>query len=386
MAKQRPLWGRLVRGLLTFVIAVAALAVSFEFAMQNPAVNGAVRCTVQETFYEQRWESPPPGTPVIEATAVTEPVRDACDAADDPAIWVHPSRPEESLIIGTNKQRSLNVYGLNGSLVDRRDNLGAPNNADIRTIAGRTIVAASDKDGAEIEVFELIDGTLLPLSGGPVPAKAEEELYGLCLYRTQQALFAFSTDKSGLIVQYRLGVDPTEGITATPVRELVLPSQIEGCAVDDAAGRLFVGEEDIGIWSFDASPDGASEGTLIARTGSDGVLTADVEGIAIYAPASSASNEGFLIASSQGNSSYAVFDRAPPHRFRGRFQLAFQGELIGDTDGLEVTAAPLGDRFPRGMLVVQDGYIRDAAGARRNQRFAMVSWADIETALSLQPD
>jgi len=352
--------------------------------MQIPVVNGAVRCTLQETFYEQDWDAPPEGTPVIEVAGLTDPVRDACDAADDPAIWVHPDRPEDSLIIGTNKQRSLNVYDLTGALIDRRDHLGAPNNADVRSLHGRHLVVASDKDDTELELFELIDNTLIRVAGAPLPANADDELYGICLYEAPEALFAFTTDKSGLIIQYRLDWGRESEAALTEVRRLSLPSQTEGCVVDDAAGRLFAGEEDVGIWSFDAHPDGAVDGQLIARTGADGELTADVEGLAVYAPKDAPETTGFLIASSQGDSSYAVFDRSPPHAFRGRFQLAFDGTLIGDTDGLEVTAVPLGDAFPRGLLVVQDGFIRDAKGARRYQRFALVSWADVETALALK--
>ena len=37
------------------------------------------------------------------------------DAADDPAIWVHPTDTSKSLILGTNKDVGVYVYGLDGS-------------------------------------------------------------------------------------------------------------------------------------------------------------------------------------------------------------------------------------------------------------------------------
>ena len=50
----------------------------------------------------------------VGATVETEPVPSGGDAADDPAIWVHPSDPAESTIIGTDKQGGLVVYDLAG--------------------------------------------------------------------------------------------------------------------------------------------------------------------------------------------------------------------------------------------------------------------------------
>jgi 3-phytase len=36
------------------------------------------------------------------------------DAADDPAIWVHPVDPALSLVLGTDKKGGLNVFDLEG--------------------------------------------------------------------------------------------------------------------------------------------------------------------------------------------------------------------------------------------------------------------------------
>ncbi len=37
------------------------------------------------------------------------------DAADDPAIWVDPDTPADSLVIGNDKPGALEVYNLDGS-------------------------------------------------------------------------------------------------------------------------------------------------------------------------------------------------------------------------------------------------------------------------------
>ena len=45
----------------------------------------------------------------------TRPVPNRDDAADDPAIWIHPLSPELSLILGTDKQGGLHLYDMDGS-------------------------------------------------------------------------------------------------------------------------------------------------------------------------------------------------------------------------------------------------------------------------------
>ena len=367
-----------------FVGVIAFCAVGFGLfvlAVEHPATKGPTRCWIQETFYEQEWAGPPAGTPIVDASAATEPVRDMCDAADDPAIV---ALDNGFYVLGTNKQDSINVYDSAGALVSRAEGLGAPNNVDVRRWKGRWLAFASEKDEGQILgfVLDVQNRTLKALPGFPFAAEAEAEVYGFCLYDAGDDLFAFTTDKSGMIVQYRLAIG-SDGANTSFVRKLRVPTQPEGCVVDDAEGALYVGEEDVGIWRFDAKPDASSTGDLIAKTGAESELTADVEGLAIY---SDEDESGYLIASSQGDNTYAVFDRIAPHAFRGRFQVRSEGAIVGDTDGLEVSSAVLGDRYPRGVLVVQDGMIRDAQGERRNQRFAIVSWKTVEDALGLSAE
>ncbi|MEL6237993.1 MAG: phytase [Pseudomonadota bacterium] len=361
------------------VLALALAFGAFVFALEHPATSGPTRCWLQETFYSQEWADPPSGTPIVEASFATEPVRAPCDAADDPAIVVSGS---VFFILGTNKQASVNVYDRTGALVDRADDLGAPNNVDVRGWSGQTLAFASEKDDGAVLGFRVDpeNGTLRAIPGSPFAVDAEDEVYGLCLYDGEGKLYVFTTDKSGLITQYALEGDPGSAFLRQ-VRRLRVGTQPEGCVVDDANHTLFVGEEEIGVWRFDAREDTQSTGVLIARTGQEGTLTADVEGLAIYEGADQSA--GYLIASSQGDNTFSVYDRSDPHAFRGRFQIRSEGEVIGDTDGLEVTSASLGDTYPLGILAVQDGMIRDSSGARRNQRFVVVSWADVKTAIGL---
>lgn len=161
------------------VLALCAISFgAFIVAVEHPSTRGPVRCWLQESLYTQSWEEAPEGTPIIEAVRVTEPVRDLCDAADDPAIWV---TENGFRVLGTNKQRSVNLYDESGAVLSRADALGAPNNVDLRVVDGAMLALASDKDEVEIEVF-IGDPTakyLLDLPSAPLPARAEEELYGI---------------------------------------------------------------------------------------------------------------------------------------------------------------------------------------------------------------
>src|SRR6187551_2490222 len=46
---------------------------------------------------------PLPDLPAVTPVTETSPVKGFGDAADDPAIWVHPTDPEKSLIFATDK-------------------------------------------------------------------------------------------------------------------------------------------------------------------------------------------------------------------------------------------------------------------------------------------
>jgi myo-inositol-hexaphosphate 3-phosphohydrolase len=105
--------------------------------------------------------------------------------------------------------------------------------------------------------------------------------------------------------------------------------------------------------------------------------------LALYAGRSGDPGDGYLIASSQGNSTYVVYDRAPPHAYRGTFRIGGAGSVDGteETDGIDLVAAPVGPDYPAGLLVAHDGFNYDADGSRTNQNFKLVSWADVHFSL-----
>jgi 3-phytase len=159
---------------------------------------------------------------------------------------------------------------------------------------------------------------------------------------------------------------------------------------DDRAERLFVGEEDVAVWALSLAPGvGMAEPPRLEKVlGVGGLVRDDIEGLAIYdGPGSGRAGEGggrYLIVSSQGNSSYVVLDAAPPWRVRGAFRVGIDAargiDAVSETDGLDVTARPLGPRFPQGVFVAQDGFKRMPDGP---QNYKLVDWRDIARALGL---
>lgn len=313
------------------------------------------------------------------------------DAADDPAIWVNPVNPEKSLIIGTNKKAGLSLFNLNGEELFFIPS-GNTNNVDLRSnvtlINGDslTIVACSERINNEVLVYTLDTSktALILYPGGRIPSKLSE-VYGFCLYHSSKTkhLFAFVNDKEGLIEQWHIKAD-SNGLQTTLVRQLKLSSQTEGMVADDEWGILYVGEEDKGIWKFDAEPDGPT--TPVFVEGSDASnpkIEHDIEGLAIY---KKPNQGGYLIASSQGNNSYAVFERTGQNKYLGSFKIG-NGVVDGteDTDGIEVTSTPLGTAFPNGILVVQDGANVDE-GKLKPQNFKIVDWLAVEGILSDRVD
>lgn len=67
----------------------------------------------------------------VSADAETVPVTSSGDSADDPAIWVNPANPSQSLVIGNDKGTALEVYNLSGNRVQLIS--GGHGNVDVRT-------------------------------------------------------------------------------------------------------------------------------------------------------------------------------------------------------------------------------------------------------------
>lgn len=319
--------------------------------------------------------------PQLSAAVETDPVPSLGDAADDPAIWIHPQDPGKSRVLGTDKQGGLGSYDLAGKQVQYLP-VGRMNNVDVRSgfaLGERTVdlAAATNRDRNSIQYFAIDrdSGELTDLGDSATPMT---EIYGFCMAKQGEEIYAIANDKDGTFIQYRLSA-PQGEMQAEEVRRFKVGSQPEGCVADDAAGRLFVGEENAAVWALPLNP--AEDTTLTEVISVEApLIEADIEGIAIWRRG----ERGYLVISSQGNNSYVVTDATPPYTVRGAFRIGLNAQRgidgASETDGLEVSAANLGGAYAEGLLVVQDGRKRMPEG---NQNYKYVPWGAVQEALGL---
>jgi 3-phytase len=322
-------------------------------------------------------------TASVTAKRETQAVASVRDAADDPAIWRDPARPQDSLIVATDKQAGLYVYGLDGKPRHFLD-AGQVNNVDLRSgvkvgNATQVVAAASDRTDrthGRLALFTLDTKAQHLARLASFPAEVAEA-YGVCLYQPASGpLYGFVVGKDGQVRQLRLDLAGPEP-KAEVVRRFALKTQSEGCVADDRTGMLYIAEEDVGVWRFSADPAGDGTGTLIAPA--DGRrLVADAEGVTLI---KQGVRGGYLVVSSQGDSAYAVY-RIPNGEYAGRFRIADNGKGIdgtSETDGIDLMLGDFGPEFPGGLMAAQDG-----DNAPEAQNFKLVAVKDILQALKLR--
>ncbi|MEU2160648.1 phytase [Streptomyces chengbuensis] len=272
-----------------------------------------------------------PGGPLVDIT--------------DPAVPPVFSRNQDEI----NGQRT--AYGL-ATWTDRAD--------------GRSYALVSRRASTEVALLEL-----RPTAAGTVT------------YRTVRTL--------KLPASFRL----PDGTAWTPCGEPGDAPQVEGMVVDPANGMLYAGQEDVGIWRVRADLTGAprlvdkvrefgvpaayDEATEECVAGTDPGfggerLSSDVEGLTLV---TEPGGDGYLLASSQGDDTFALYDREVGDRneYEGGFRVtAASAGLDGseESDGAAALNARLGAKYPNGLLVVQDGHDTPGDGDREATGFKFV--------------
>jgi len=322
---------------------------------------------------------------LVEAYAETDPVPHEDDAADDPAIWVNPHDAAASTVIGTDKQGGIAVYDLRGRELQYLAD-GNFNNVDLRSdfpLGGEsvTVVTAGNRTDNSIGIYRIdpVTGLLSDVAARKITVGLEA--YGSCMYRDATGrTYSIVNSKAGEVEQWQLIDDGAGQVDAELVRSFDAGSQLEGCVADDEFGRLYIGEETVGIWEYAADPTGGSDRTLVAAVDDLGPLVGEVEGLTIaYGP----DGTGYLLASSQGDNTFAVFERTSPHDLVLTFAIG-DGSVtdgVSITDGIDVSTANLGPDFPFGVFVAHDGNNDDG-----NQNYKLVPWNEIDSELTSSSD
>ena len=309
--------------------------------------------------------------PVVETRSASQ-VGDA----DDPAVWVHPTDPGLSVVIGTDKDKGLSVYTLAGEEIQHLPD-GRMDNVDVRynfLLGGRKVdlAVAGNRTNDTIAVYGLNPETRRLENVAARAIHTGLVMYGSCLYQSAKTgkVYAFVNSEQGAVEQWEL-FDNGEGkVDGRPMRTFRVGSQTEGCVADDELGFFYIGEEEEAIWKFGAEPDAGDERTLVDRAGTH--IVPDVEGLTIYY---GPNGTGYLIASSQGNDTFVVYRREGQNEYVMTFHVgAAEGiDEVNETDGIDVCSASLGPQFPGGLFVAHDG--ENENGDETN--FKLVPWQSI---------
>ena len=249
------------------------------------------------------------------------------------------------------------------------------NNVDIRynfPLGGDdvTLVTATNRTGDRASAVYKIN----PLTGELEASAAEIidtgiDVYGLCMYLspTSGKYYSFVTSTNGTVQQWELFDDGSGMVDASLVRTFDVGGRAEGCVADDEQALFYIGEEDNAIWKYGVEPGDGSERTLVDRAGNN--FMSDVEGLAIYY---ADETEGYLIASSQGNSTFVIYERSETNEYVTTFAIEEGNGIDGvsQTDGIDVTNIFLNNDFPNGVFIVQD----DINSEGEHQNFKLVPW------------
>ncbi|NUO56826.1 MAG: phytase [Hamadaea sp.] len=319
--------------------------------------------------------------------------------------------------------------------------------------AARDIAVVSDRGRDQLRIYRidpaaaavgappLVDvtdaGAPLVFSADLDEVNDQRSAYGLATWRDKSTggYYALVSRRHTTdVALVRLIATPSGTVTYTVVRTLTLPNtftlpngqswspclepdeqaQVEGMVVDAQTGVLYAGQEDVGIWRVSASllgtpvlmdkvrefgvPATFDEATEECVSGTDpgfgGThLSADVEGLTLYYRRD---GKGYLLASSQGDFTFAVYQRQGANAYVGSFRIVADDDP-SDPDGSEVCDGaavlnvPLGNQFDEGLLVVQDGQntpgeLDENGEQRENTNFKFVEWDDVAEEVGLAVD
>lgn len=333
----------------------------------------------------------------------------------------------------------MNVYDLKGRLLQHIEPKPAPgeedapgryNNVDLIhdfSLGGDEVDLAvvSDKGMDDIGIFTVDRGRLTEVTdpdAGRIFSASQEEVnsehtaYGLTTWQDDSGAYALVSRNSETDVALLKLDGRSDGTVGWDiVRTLSLPSefampdgstwttcddpgqypQVEGMVVDDESGTVYLGQELVGIWKVSADLTGEPELVDTAvefglpgeydpeldecvygeNPGFGGdVLHIDIEGLTIY---ETDEGEGYLLASSQGDDSFAVYEVEGDNEYVGSFTIN-DGAVDGTqhSDGADVVNVSL-PGFEGGLMVVQDGDNTPEGTDESSTNFKYLAWEDV---------
>jgi 3-phytase len=295
------------------------------------------------------------------ASVETTPVLSAEDAADDVCVWVPDTDAEPIFIIGTDKKRGLETYNERGERIFDAP-FGRINNVDLWSSETGPIIVGTNRTTNTLDFYSLdiIDGSLELLNRY---ATGLSDVYGITVRESSELTEVFLSDKRGTVQRYSVMLID-RFVSARLTETFKFSSIVEGLEVDPFYQRLYVAQEDKGLWYIDLNEQGAKK-VRFASVDKQ-LLLPDLEGLALL---DLGLGEGYLAASVQGANAYALFDRKTLS-LRSLFEIVNSKRAVGaveETDGIEIINHP---RFS--FFIAQDGY-----NSNDNQNYKLVKLSEI---------
>lgn len=302
--------------------------------------------------------------------------------SDDPAIWVNPKDPAQSLVIGTDKDENgaLYVFDLKGKSIPEKTvhGLKRPNNVDIAyglLLGGKKIDIAvtTERMTHKIRVYSLPDMT--PIDNGGISVYEGEtdtmyrDLMGIALHTARKGeIYAIVGRKTGpadnYLWQYLLEDDGTGKLKATLKRKFGKYSgkkEIEAIAVDNELGYIYYSDEQFGVRKYYADPaKGNKELAVFAQEG----FTEDHEGISIY---KTTDTTGYILVSDQSANQFKVYSREGVKNANDHALISSIKTSTNQSDGSDIYSKPLNEDFKHGIFVAMSD----------NKTFQFYRWEDL---------
>ena len=184
---------------------------------------------------------------------ITEPVTLQADITPEAAQWL-PSLaflPEAEMLV-TDEMKGLFLVSEQGeTLAHLPGGFGA---VDHRGDEQGLLVALVDEDHQQA-LLARFNGEDLSWETHHLP-QPDFKIDGLCLHRDSgDNDFLFVVGEEGLGEQWLVAENGRLVAHPGKVRNLSLPPQSEYCQVDDVHERLYVNEENVGLWAHQAHPE-----------------------------------------------------------------------------------------------------------------------------------
>ncbi|MET0546005.1 MAG: phytase [Caulobacterales bacterium] len=306
----------------------------------------------------------------------------ANESAFGVVVWAAADKAN-SRIIGAQPQGEIDLYDLNGAIV-QRIGLKAPRALDVRDqfywLDGEgAILAATDSSDASIALFKLDPKTGMASNKPRGRIRTSlRQISSVCLGKLGADHMVVAIGKNakgaGEVHAWSLAIDPWGDATGLKLGAFSLGAELSDCAVDDKTGALYVAESNRGIWRLDIADSTGTDRKLIDSLSPEGKLTYPINALTVW----SGGGQSYVLASAGPDGKLTVYNgqnnRVMAQMNVGKAQKG-KADAVSGGWGLGASGGDFGAEAPMGLVAIQDS---QNTSPKRAANFKMVSFADIE--------